>query len=171
MIFRIFYMFLWSVGVMPFPEFPMELLATGGCLNCAVDLGPGVYRTFSGWLLSLCCLPVLAAKCGDFLPGKIVALDRPSLLCGKTWIRCDSAQPRCYIPKKTFFIACFFCRFPLSWAIFHERSVSQLSAERAQLVGWLDWWPCTNCSMMLRCLKDVQWAAFHGIVAASSAVN
>ena len=36
-------------------------------------------------------------------------------------------------------------------------------------VGWLiRLVTCTNCSMMLRCLKDVQWAAFHGIVAASS---
>lgn len=37
-------------------------------------------------------------------------------------------------------------------------------------VGWLiRLLTCTNCSMMLRCLKDVQWAAFHGIVAASRA--
>lgn len=73
---------------------------------------PGLLPYFSGWLLSLCCLPVLAAKCGDFLPGTIVALDRPSLLCSKTGIRCDSAQPRCYIPKRQFLLHVFFVVSP-----------------------------------------------------------
>ena len=79
----------------------IEFLA-GGCLNCAVDLGP-VLPYFSGsGVLSLCCLPVLfAAKCGDFLPGTIVALDRPSVRCSKMGIWCLSPQPR-YIP--TFFL-------------------------------------------------------------------
>ena len=70
--------------------------------------------------------------------------------------------------KKTFFIACLFLSFPplmshFSWAF------SFATFCGTSPVGWLiRLVTCTNCSMMLRCLKDVQWAAFHGIVAASS---